>query len=172
MEVGLARLFGQQARQPVGLVEIEPRAGEAEAFFQPQHLGQPRRHRRSGVARGGDLGDQSGLNDRAIIVVQQRGMARREFGVAGQHRARGAVERDVRQLGANRGRQRRDQIPQCLAPDVGALVFLQRAEVTLFFGDDRAFGVDDAAACARCAEINTNKIQLVIRECSTDARTA
>ena len=124
------------------------------------------------MARGGGFGNQARLVDRAVVVVQQRRVARREFLVAGQHGAGSAVERDVRQLRANRGRQRRDQIPQRLAPDAGALVFFQRAEVALVLGDDRAIGVDDAAACARSAEVDTNKIQWVNRVCSTDARTA
>ena len=107
------------------------------------------------MARRGGSGDQRGFVDRAVVVVQQRRVARRQCLVAGEHRAGGAVERDVRQLRADRGRQRRDQIPQRLAPDAGALVLGERAEIARVLGNDRAFGVNDAAACARGAEINT-----------------
>jgi hypothetical protein len=97
--------------------------------------------------------------DRAVVVVQQRRVARREFLVAGEHGAGGAVERDVRQLRADRGRQRGDQVPQRLAPDAGAFVVLQRAEVARVLGNNGAVGVDDAGARAAGAEIDSEKIQ-------------
>ena len=46
--------------------------------------------------RGGGFRDQRGFLDRAIVVVQERRMARVEFLVARQHGAGGAVKRDVR----------------------------------------------------------------------------
>ncbi len=152
--IGHADAAAEQAGQPVGLVEIEPRAGEAEALFQPQYLGQPRGDGGGGVAGRGGFRDERGFFDRAVVVVQQRRRARVERLVAGDHRAGGAVERDVRQLGADGGRQGRDQIPQRLAPDAGAFVFFQGAEGACVLGDDGAFGIDDATACARCSEIN------------------